>query len=263
MRKKSVLSKTLGMLAALGLLAGCASKPASPAAQIQPAVKPAAEIIATPPARVPDTDTILANAAAKPPAPFEGEGWKPLFDGQTLTGWKVTEFGGHGPADCEPGRILLGMGAALTGINWTNDLPSLDYEVALDAMRVQGSDFFCGLTFPVGESHCSLILGGWGGALVGLSSIDGQDASENETTQYIKFETGQWYRVRVRVTPAKIEAWLDNKQIVNLATARHKISLRYGEIELSKPLGLATWQTTAALREIKMRRLEAAASTVK
>ncbi len=209
-------------------------------------------------------------AAAKPPVAVEGEGWKSLFDGKSLAGWQITEFAGHGMVGCESGLVgcesglvNVNMGDGLSGINWTNDTPKVNYEVALEAMRVQGSDFFCGLTFPVKDSHCSLILGGWGGAVVGLSSVDGQDASENETTQFMRFESGRWYRVRVRVTEKKIEAWLDEKKIVNLATADRQISLRFGDIEESKPLGIATYQTSAALREIKMRRLDMAAEDKK
>jgi len=145
----------------------------------------------------------------------------------------------------------------LTGINWTNDMSKTDYEVVLDAMKLQGSDFFCGLTFPVQDTYCSLILGGWGGTVVGLSSIEGEDASENETTRFIKFETGQWYRVRLRVTTAKIEAWLDDKQIIDLKTEGMHIALRFGEIEMSKPLGIASYETATALRGIRTRRLEA------
>ena len=51
----------------------------------------------------------------------------------------------------------------------TNEIPKINYEVALDAMRVSGSDFFCGLTVPVNDSFCSLIVGGWGGGLGGVS----------------------------------------------------------------------------------------------
>ena len=38
----------------------------------------------------------------------------------------------------------------------------MDYELRLEAKRVEGGDFFCGLTFPVGKEYCTLILGGWG-----------------------------------------------------------------------------------------------------
>jgi hypothetical protein len=121
-------------------------------------------------------------------------------------------------------------------------------------MRVDGGDFFCGLTFPVADSHCSFILGGWGGAIVGLSSIDGLDASENATTQYKKFETGQWYKVRVRVTPERIEAWIDDKLQVDQDITGRKITTRR-EVDLSKPLGVSAYETRAALRKLQVREL--------
>ncbi len=142
----------------------------------------------------------------------------------------------------------------MTGVTWTGDFPKTDYEISLEAMRVDGSDFFCGLTFPVGDSPCSFIAGGWGGGVVGLSSIDGSDASENETTKYQEFESGRWYKIRVRVTKDKIEAWIDQKQMVDLSTKDRQISIRI-EVELSRPLGVSCYATTAALRDIKVRRL--------
>ena len=91
--------------------------------------------------------------------------------------------------------------------------------------------------------------------MVGLSSIDGLDASENETTKYMKFDTGHCYRLRLRVTKQKIEAWMDDEKIVDQPILGRRISLRPGDIDLSKPFGVATWQTTGALRAIKIRRL--------
>lgn len=237
------------MLAGVMMLAACMSGTAQ-----NPAVtKPAAT------AKRPAGDLFLQKAGAKPSAPFEGTGWKSLFDGKSLKGWQITDFSGHGAAKCESGLLVIESGDSLSGVNWTNGVPKTNYEVALDAMRVEGADFFCGLTFPVGETNCSLILGGWGGAVTGLSSVDGEDASENETSRNMKYERGRWYRVRVRVTDAKIEAWVDAEQIVDVKTKGRKIGLRFGEIELSRPLGLATYQTRAALREIKIRRLDVGA----
>lgn len=206
-----------------------------------------------PPELHPNETHILDLAAAQPPAPVAGEGWRPLFDGHSLGGWRVTEFGGLGRVTVRKGLLLLSTGSPFTGVRWTNDPPKVNYEIALEAMRVSGSDFFCGLTFPVRDSFCSLIVGGWGGTLVGISSLDGADASENETTQFVSFESGRWYRIRLRVTENKIEAWVEQKQVVNLTTTGRKLSLRFGEIELSKPLGIASWDTGAALREIKIR----------
>ncbi len=203
---------------------------------------------------------VLPAAATNPPAAFAGEGWEVLFDGKSWDGWKETPFAGHGAVRIEQGVLFFGMGDPFTGVNWTNDFPKVNYEIAFDAMRVQGTDFFCGLTFPVKQSHCSLILGGWGGSLAGISSINGADASENETTKYMDFKTGRWYRVRLRVTDERIEAWIDQNQIINLPTQGRQFRVRFGEIEQSIPLGFASWQTASAFREIRTRRVVQAES---
>ncbi|MBU6398876.1 MAG: DUF1080 domain-containing protein [Verrucomicrobia bacterium] len=184
-----------------------------------------------------------------------GAGWQSLFDGKTLTGWKETDFAGHGEVTIEDGQLILHMGATLTGVNWTNATPTDNYEVALDAKKLDGSDFLCGLTFPVRDSFCTFIVGGWGGGVVGFSSLDGMDASENETTKYMNFDTGRWYHLRVRVRPERLQAWVDGQMVADVVTRGRRISLRYGEIELSKPFGLATYQTTAAMRNLQLRTL--------
>jgi hypothetical protein len=178
-----------------------------------------------------------------------------LFDGKTLAGWKATKFGGEGDIEVEDGTIILRAGNSMTGITGTGEYPKMDYEISLEAKRVDGSDFFCGLTFPVGDKPCSFIVGGWGGGVIGLSSLDGFDASENETTRYQEFENGKWHKIRVRVTKGKIEAWLDDKQVADVETEGRRISIR-PEVELSRPLGIASYSTTAALRDIKITRLE-------
>jgi type 1 glutamine amidotransferase len=190
--------------------------------------------------------------------PTLADEWQSLFDGKSLEGWKVTDFAGHGEVKVENGRLELHSGVMLTGVSWTNTLPKIGYEVSLEAMKVEGGDFFCGLTFPVQDSFCTLIVGGWGGGVVGLSSIDGMDASENETTKYMKFDAGRWHRIRLRVLREKIEAWIDDEKIVDQSIADRKIALRPGDIDLSKPFGVATWQTTGALRDVKIRRITAA-----
>jgi hypothetical protein len=177
-----------------------------------------------------------------------------LFDGKNLGHWKVTEFGGQGKVYVKDGTIVLEMGNDLTGVHWTGPLVRMNYEITLEAMRVAGSDFFCGLTFPVGPNPCSLILGGWGGTVCGLSNIDYYDAANNETTRVISFENGRWYRVRLCVTPDKIEAWLDDSKLVDVVTTGRKISIR-PEVDPSQPLGIASWRTTAAIRNIRVRRI--------
>lgn len=184
-----------------------------------------------------------------------GEEWVSLFDGKTLAGWTATTFGGEGEVSVASGQIILESGDDLTGITWDGgEIPKMDYEISLEAVKLDGNDFFCGLTFPVRASPCSLIVGGWGGGTVGLSSLDGKDASENETTRSMKFAHNRWYRIRVRVTPDKIESWIDDDKVVDVATAGRLISIR-PEMYLTQPLGVATWRTKAGLRNIRIRKL--------
>lgn len=178
-----------------------------------------------------------------------------LFDGKSLQGWEITNFGPQGPVYVSGGEIILGMGDGCTGITWKRDFPTTNYEVSLDAMRVEGNDFFCGMTFPVGIDPCTLIIGGWGGTTVGLSSINGMDASENSTTTLMKFEKKHWYHICLSVTETEIKAMIDNIKVVDFTIGNNKLSIR-PEVELSKPFGIASWNTTAAIRNIRVKRIE-------
>jgi hypothetical protein len=178
--------------------------------------------------------------------------WQPLFDGKTLNGWKETPFTGRGKVTIQDGTIILGTGA-MTGITRTAWFPKSNYEVRMEAERVSGSDFFAGITFPVGEAFLTWINGGWGGSLVGISSLDDEDASENETSCIVDFENRHWYSLLLRVTDAAVEAWIDGDEYIDVGLAGRALSLRFGEIELSAPFGIATYETTGAIRKLEYR----------
>lgn len=198
------------------------------------------------------------NGTAQKPRELVPGPWKPFFNGKDLTGWTETKFGGAGEPVVEEGRIIISMGASLSGVNWTNSaaLPKVNYEIELEAMKVDGNDFFCGLTFPVSDTFCTFVVGGWGGSVVGLSSLDGADASENETAKNLYFEPKRWFRIGLRVTEDRITAKIDGETVVDVITKDRKIGLRHGDIDLSKPLGIATYQTTSAIRGIRLRELK-------
>lgn len=178
-----------------------------------------------------------------------------LFNGQTLDGWEVTDFGTQGPVYVSDNSIILSMGDGGTGVTYQRDFPTENYEVTLEAKRVDGHDFFCGMTFPVDKSPCSLIVGGWGGNVVGLSSLEGLDASENETMTLQPFSQDVWYYIHLKVANDSIKAWINNFPVVEISTKGRVISIR-PEVELSRPFGIASWRTTAALRNIRLRKLE-------
>jgi hypothetical protein len=197
----------------------------------------------------------LVAQASQSVKPAADSGWRPLFDGKSLAGWKESDFFGAGKVTVENGVIHLGSGA-LTGINWASNslpFPTVNYEVHIEAARLKGSDFFAGITFPVGDSFCTWINGGWGGEVVGLSSINGADAARNETTFSRPFEPGRWYSLRLRVTPAVISAWIDDELAFEVNIEKKWIALREGEIDRSLPFGIASYSTAAGVRKIEWR----------
>lgn len=209
-----------------------------------------------------DQKTASDKPAKEKPAKKEGgkkEKGIVIFDGKSLSGWKLTNFGGEAEASVKDGVILLPEGSDMTGITWKDakKIPTSSYILELETQRVDGSDFFCGLTFPLGKDPCSLILGGWGGGVCGLSSINGFDASENETTIYREFKNKTWYKVKLQVCEDRIQVWLDGKNIIDQPREDRMFSIRL-ECELSKPLGFSTWRTSGALRKLKMRKMTAA-----
>ncbi len=196
----------------------------------------------------------VAQPTSAPVMVFPEGKFVSIFDGKSLAGWKAPKFGAEGKVWVQDGQLHVGIGDGITGATWTGSIMREDYELSLEARRVEGEDFFCGLTFAVGKEPATLILGGWGGELVGLSSIDGYDASENATTTTEKFKNGQWYEVRVKVTKDRVQCFLDDKEIVNVEREGRKFSVRW-EVEECIPLGVATWKTHGALRNIRLRRL--------
>lgn len=202
----------------------------------------------------------LASSWSAPAADKDAvakESWKKLFDGESLTGWKSADFFEPGKVHVSNGSIVMDTGKPMTGIVYIRkDFPKTDYEVTLEGKKIAGEDFFCTTTFPVGDSFCSLVMGGWGGQVVGLSSVNGADASENETSTSKEFKRDQWYRIRIHVTPRKILAWIDGEKMVDLDTEDRKISTRI-ECLVCQPFGVATYRTTGAVRDIRVRTLTA------
>ena len=243
--------------------------------------------------------------------------WIPLFNGKDLTGWEETDYAGRGKVVVKDGELHIENGLVITGVNFTNKtiLPKTNYEITYQAKKVNGSDFFALLTFPVGDKHASFVTGGWGGAVTGVSSINSMDASENDTTIYLKYNKDQWYTFRLRVTPENLSVWMNPKEhliplkatvasivkayVAEAAKAGQKLTakqaeaalrklnpsldanipardtiyfpgeaqiidenikdkvveMRPGEIELSAPLGVATFQSYGVIRNVRLRKL--------
>ncbi len=221
------------------------------------------------------TDSTKAAAAAKESLPKvsdkpansqgdqkEGQSadkkqWKSLIPEKGLEGWEITDFGGEGKVNNTGSQLVLEKGDPLSGINYKKaDFPKDNFEIELEAQRIEGSDFLCGLTFPVADEYCSLIAGGWGGGVVGLSSVDGYDASENATSLYQAFENGKWYKFRLRVDPEFVTAWINDKEVIKQEREGHEFSTRI-EVYVSRPLGFCAFESKVGLRNFRWRTVKA------
>ncbi|MDA3926670.1 MAG: DUF1080 domain-containing protein [Kiritimatiellae bacterium] len=181
-----------------------------------------------------------------------------LFNGKDLTGWKRAHIIDNGEIKAlKDGTIECGVGKSISGIAYTNDFPTMNYELSLEGMRKEGCDFFIALTIPVEKSFCTVIIGGWGGGLCGISSFDGMDAANNMWAEGLTLDNNRWYKLKVRVTPGVIQISLNK----DLYTARmefddyKRLSLRFGDIEETAPLGLATYETKALWRNFTMTKI--------
>jgi hypothetical protein len=77
------------------------------------------------------------------------------------------------------------------------------------------------------------------------------DASENETTLNRQFEKDRWYRIRLKVNGEAIQVWIDDEMVIDFKMGDNSLSIR-PEVELSRPFGIASWRTTAAIRDIRL-----------
>jgi hypothetical protein len=178
-----------------------------------------------------------------------------LFDGKSLDGWKRVESFKAGAVKVADGAIVLETGGPMSAVVSTlADLPKVDYEFSFEAKRTEGRDFFAAATFPVGDSFITLINGGWGGSVTGLSSLNGSDASENETRRFIKYEDNTWYRFRVQVTAKVIRGWVDDKETFAVNYEGQQVKTRI-ETRGHQPLGFASYRTAGAVRAVKVRKL--------
>lgn len=200
-----------------------------------------------------------APPAAKPPRDAKPGDALPRWPEKDLSNWRVVDkfvFKRHGKVEWKDGSVALGKGDPGTAIVWSGAAPPTNhYELSLEARRDEGDDFMCGLTFPVDKSHCTLIVGGWGGSVTGLSNVDDFPAVENETTNAVEIVTGRWHAIRLRVTPTEILAWFDKTKIVDLDAKDKRFSV-WWEQEPVRPLGIATWNTAASIRRFQFRLLK-------
>jgi acyl-homoserine lactone acylase PvdQ len=204
--------------------------------------------------------TLMTTVGCSPPssspaAPVD------LLDGQWAPHWRPAGIPDEGAVTVKEAELHLAAGQPMTGakfVAWqAPQLPLTNYRITYEAMRVEGDDAFGMVSFPVNkaDTHATFVLGGWGGTVTGISSIDYSDANENQTRAEQRFANGRWYRVKVEVREDDLRAWIDDKLVVNVSIKGRHISLRPGFIDHCLPFGFATYATAARIRKVFVERL--------
>ncbi|HUT35124.1 MAG TPA: protein kinase [Planctomycetota bacterium] len=190
--------------------------------------------------------------------------WQSLFDGKTLTGWKPlssAHFTGKDLVSVSEGSIELRGEGSAAGVTYTGSVPRMDYEIQFEAMRVKGGGRMAALVFPYGDAHALWALGFHSGS-VGIDMVDNRNDNNwrNPTYKRVEIRSGAWHRWRLSVTRERIQGWLDDKVVLNLATAGHPLSIA-GEFAVGAPLALCADQDSAGrIRNIRLRRIEPGAA---
>ena len=198
------------------------------------------------------------NEVEKPPfVQVVPEGWTAMMDGNSLEGWEKVRNVGEAQPYIYNGVLTLPMSvfSSMTGLCMENEylFPVVNYAIYYEARRIEGNDIFGGLSFPYKNSYATLVVGGWGGSICGLSCIDGECAFENETATVIFFEDNVWYPIYLRVTNDSIRAEINDITVVDIATAGRRIHLRGGTIAPS--LTFFTYMSGGQFRNMRMKRL--------
>lgn len=177
-----------------------------------------------------------------------------LFSEGLGTHWKEAEIAESGGITKHEDGYTLKEGGPITGIvfpQWSAEkLPLNNYRIEYDVMRIHGADFFGTVTFPVHkiDQWVSFVFGGWGGFQVGISSVDGQDASVNTTGSSQPLENGKWYHIRIEVRDDLLEVWMNDRPLVRLVTTGRLLHLRTGDMDKCTPFGFASYGTEAQIK---------------
>lgn len=174
-----------------------------------------------------------------------------LFDLSSLGDWETGVFGNPDDFDLTDNGVVIPQTSTLAGMTYRGEPPVSPYRLQVDVTKRYGDDFFCGLTFPVRDSHLTLVLGGWGGGVSGLSCIDGEDASDNFTKHVEYFPNGKRQTVVVDVTDERVVARVDGRVLVDADLRGRELGLRT-EVLASRPLGIATFATSSLIHSVSV-----------
>ena len=181
-----------------------------------------------------------------PPPPTEWTTGKPiaLLDGNSTRGWAASEAH-RCKASVKDATLHMEAGTTWGVVTSTRTLPKANYELAFEAMRVEGTGDMATVVFAVGPCRCAFRVGADDSKVAWLSNVDG---SASRVAGAPGLDNGQWHKVRLRVTDAKVEAWVGDHQVVDQPRIGHSFEL--AGVEGVAPLSLCSKAMKVAWRNI-------------
>ena len=124
------------------------------------------------------------------------------------------------------------------------------YEITLDARKLSGNEGFLILFYVRNATHfCWLNIGGWGNTQDAIQQARGQHnplALVMHPTIHVNKD--HWYHARLRCDGRHIQAWVDGTKCFDYRLK--------GSSGLDGKIGVGTWQTQAAFKNITVRSLK-------
>jgi len=176
-------------------------------------------------------------------------GWTDLFDGKSLTGWRVADTPGHGEVAVQDGILLLAEGTGNTGIAWDGEFPKDDYEVEVAMTRRTGVESM-DITLPVGGHFPRVMAGGSHNTVLGFVAGSRKKGKEVDRA----FANGQWYVLRVRVARGGVRVWVDGELALDCSTDGGTGDGGANFAPL-RPFGLSSYKAASSIRSVRMRRV--------
>jgi len=120
-----------------------------------------------------------------------------------------------------------------------------DCEFSLEACRTGGSEGFLVLFRYAGDAAFYwLNLGGWGNRFHAVEKATAAGRTCVTPQRPGGIETGRWYRIRVRCTGSRFQAWLDDEPVADFTD---------DQAHPAGAVGVGTWATTARFRGLTVR----------
>ncbi len=183
--------------------------------------------------------------------------WQDLFDGKTLDGWQAAgDEATRGEVRLESGQIILNPGSPKTTVAWTSEFPARDYEVEVEAMRVEGRDAFCTIGLPLGEEQAQVAVG-WGpigrdSFMISVNAKDGSASADAVTEKRMQLKSGQWYRINVKVDDERVVVLVDGEPVLDVPRSDDTFPKRQD----GNRFNITSYDTKAAIRKVRLRSLK-------